>query len=337
MFLKDIIANDYKIFERMGDENRKANISAVQYVHMLSATTNAKADTWNILEIFGRGEGNALVTDKNEINKRFFTHLEQIKANVPEEYLSIEPEIERQIKEATRELVNSQVRQFREKAESCRITMQDYYQRAEMNASQMVRYQNMVLSIQGKTNPIMDEIRKVASGTYWKFHSFDGRCLRFETRNPTILVHKNPSAGIDITLNMGLYAAVVDIKTMQTKVTAQGGNIVVDGYYHPHVTGHGDICWGTGLTAATGFMKDFRLLDLMELLAANLSNYNSGNPYVSLERFKIKDDTNRGARTSATGVVIRNLCSDCDGDADECDCEDESTTWSEDEEDSTPF
>lgn len=331
MFLKDIIFNDYKIFERMGEDNRKANISAVQYVHMLSATTNAKADTWNILEIFGRGEGNALVTDKNEINKRFFSQLEKLKSAIPEELQVLEPEIERQIKEATKELVNSQVRQFRDKAESARFNMEEHYKAAERKATEMVRYQNMLLSIQGKSNPILDDIRKVAAGSFFRFYSFDSVNISFITRNPVILVHKNPSAGIDITINMGIYRVTTDMRSMYTKVYQHRDNTRLDNFYHPHVSTGGDICWGTGGNAASGFMKDFRFLDFMELLASNLINYNAGNPYVSLERFKVKQDEQAGSLklTIPTPVLPEEeinvedgpYCENCDLLEEDCSCD----------------
>lgn len=341
MFLRDIIASDYKIFERMGDDNKKANIAVVQYVHMLSATTNARADTWNVLEIFGKGDGNALVTDKNEINKRFFGHMEKLKAEVPQELLAIESAIEAKIKEATKEIVNSQARQFRDKAEGARMSAEDYFEAAENKMYECIKYQNMLLSVQGKTNPILDDIRKVAASTFWKFNNFDGRVLTFVTRNPIVLLHKNPSAGIDINISMGTYRVTVDIYTMSPRVFTSNGNIIVDGYYHPHVNSSGSVCWGNVTTIITEHMKNYRLFDLMEILAANLSNYNSGNPYVSLERFSIKFDQMKKAGIQTTmGNILEDTpstasseCEDCGYPTDECDC---NAPLFEDE-DSSPF
>ena len=56
--------------------------------------------------------------------------------------------------------------------------------------------------------------------------------------------HRNPDAGIEISMDMGSYAAQLNIFNMNLTVGSHADNTIVSGHCHPHISCSGGICWG---------------------------------------------------------------------------------------------
>lgn len=59
------------------------------------------------------------------------------------------------------------------------------------------------------------------------------------------------------------------------------------GYYHPHVSSSGSICWGNGLEPAMKAVTEKDMNKVFKILASLLSVYNADSPYDGINEFKI--------------------------------------------------
>lgn len=286
MNLREVIRSGYKPFSRMGAEKQKAHILAVQYIELLATQTSTKMEPWNLLDVFGIGKGNEIVTDKKEINKKFFEKLEEIKSKTPAEAFALEQRISTQIDELSREFSNREVNQLKKSRDNAINAAVSAFDRAQSLLADARRYEQQLMSYERRESTIAGQISQIAQESFWEFHQLYGENVDLITKSDVILTHKNSAAGVDLRVNMGKFAARLNLKTMNLLVYTFEGNLNLGGFYHPHIYTNGSICWGNASSTAALKLPKGEVADIFRLLASVLVNYNDGNPYRSLAEFQ---------------------------------------------------
>lgn len=286
MNLREIIRSGYKVFNRMSEDKRKAHILAVQYIETLANSTNTKMEPWDLSVIFGTGKGNELVTDKIEINKRFFSKVEELKTNTPAHVFSLETRIQGQIDNLTRAHNERATNEIKRSRDQQIRSASDFGVRMNAAMEEARRLELNLMAIEGRQSTISGQISRLIQEPYWEFHELNGALLYLVTKNDLILTQKNTAANLDLRVNVGKFKLEINLNALQLRVLAHSDNLNVNNYYHPHVTPQGSICWGTAAGVITQKLPKGELYDSVKLLEGVLSNYNDGNPYVHLADFQ---------------------------------------------------
>jgi hypothetical protein len=161
------------------------------------------------------------------------------------------------------------------------------YREYETNLREAGEEYTAVRLLAGIESNIEAQVQQIHSSSFWEFLELrDGHMLRFKTRQDVFMTHKNPAAGVDITLNFGKFIAQFDLDRFIIKVYECERNITVSGYYHPHIASSGNVCWGDAGAQVTSHLATHKIVEVMTLLATILTSYNSENPYQANEGFQ---------------------------------------------------
>ena len=286
MNLRETIRSGYKVFSRMAEDKRKSHILAVQYVETLANQTNTKMEPWDLLAVFGTGKGNELVTDKNEINKRFFSQLEELKNKTPAAVFALEARLQTQIDNLTRAHNDRAANEIKRQRDQQIRSATDFANRMNTAMTEAHKYEQSLMAIERRESTITQQISRLVQESYWEFHELNGALLNLLTKNEIILTQKNPAANLDLRVNMGRFKLEINLNALSLRVLKHTDNLDIRNYYHPHVTPDGSICWGTASGLITTKLPKGEIYDSIKLLEGVLSNYNDGNPYVHLADFQ---------------------------------------------------
>lgn len=286
MNLREVVRSGYKIFSRMNPEKQKAHILAVQYIELLANQTNTKMEPWDLLKVFGTGKGNELQTDKKEINKIFFARLEEIKAGVPAQVFALEERVTAEIDRLSRGLIDRETTRLRNSRDQEIRNAHDRMNQAQGYLTNAARFESEIMALERRESTIPAQICQIVQENFWDFHQLTGSNLELVTKNDVILTHKNPAANLDLRVNFGKLKTILNLQSMALSVLQHERNIVVSGYYHPHISTGASICWGTAAGVATQKLPKGEIADVLRLLASVLTNYNDSNPYINLARFQ---------------------------------------------------
>lgn len=289
MNLSQIKAGSYKIFQRQSAEVRAANIVAIQYIESLANQMGANIALWDLEPLFKHGStGNHYVKEKNEINKRFFEHLETIKKEAPVESARL------------RALIRGPIQQryetTRQKAiQSKKVTLQNLQQDIgdhHARATDCVRrcwllqteIDQLSVAVSEANNPLEAELLGILESG-WDFLDFSGDAVDFVTRSEVVVSEKNPAAGIDITVNLGKFRARLNLGSADVRVYVHQDNTMVSNFYHPHINHGGQPCWGNVSLNAAKCQAERSIKSLFEILLALLHSYSAEAPYRPLNDF----------------------------------------------------
>ena len=288
MNLREVIMSGYKVFSRMAEDKRKAHILAVQYIEFLATQNSTRMEPWDLIEVFGTGKGNELHTDKKEINKRFFERVERLKSETPAAVYNLETRIATKIDEIAKISVTSTLNTLTMQMNNAITNANRAYDQAAAQLTEANRLWSSIAALDRKESTLSGQVTKLLQENFWEFFSLDGSLLVLHTKANIILTHKNPAASIDLRVDMGKFKANLDLSRMNLTVTCLSENLSVDGYYHPHVNGVGQICWGSAASTVSGKLPKGEVYDVFKLLESVLCSYNEGNPYRALARFQEK-------------------------------------------------
>lgn len=280
-------------FESMTEEQRKANLAAVGYIKSLASMTNTDIHRWDILKIFGSGEGANLLTDKKAINKIFFEKLEKLVDKKSEDIASLDS-----IPELSAALENSFQATMDSRKSEIQYQINETMRNIESRNNQLVQLMTSLNELQKQhslitLNPeplleIKKEIQEVLKAGYWVNPVVHNGYLYFNTASNIRLTHKNRAAGIDCELDVGQLAVRIRLSDFYMDVIPYKNNICYDDggrghrLYHPHVNSNAQICWGNALQTMQNHMKTFQLGKILTLLYALLTSYNDAAPYIHL-------------------------------------------------------
>lgn len=296
MNLSQLKANGYKVFNRQRNDNKEANILSLQYIEGLAARTGVDISAWDLLEIFG-GEGRReydLLKDKNAINKIFFEREAQFRESGDANIQHIKSMVGVRAREISQALRARRATQLErdyagqmQQVMGYAANMEDYLRRANVTWKQ-------IQDVKGQTSNLEDEVVAVLRENFWKYRDFNGANILYETASDIILTEVNPSAGLDIRVNLGKFVAEITLENCNLRmypmctIVRGSPNVDVDGFFHPHISGDGTVCWGDVKTKALGFQSRGELAKLMSTLGALLSSFSPTAPYRALASFARK-------------------------------------------------
>ena len=81
----------------MTNEDKIANLTALNYIKSIASSSNTDISKWNILEIFGKKDGVGLVLEKKQLNKLFFDQVMNVAAVKVEEPNKKEEELKKSL------------------------------------------------------------------------------------------------------------------------------------------------------------------------------------------------------------------------------------------------
>jgi hypothetical protein len=269
----------------------KPQEEALSYIELLSSRTCTPIQSWDIPKIFGSGKS-GLVTDKNEINKRFFEEVEAIKVKLGNHISSLESKITKKINsfskklDRTHEANNEKRLKLLKKKQGLCIKQATKLQR---QAEKFVRIASKISRDirlrEGKDSSIGSQIGQIVRENFWEFHKLVGSSLKLVTRSDVILTYKNSCHDADFRVNMGRYMVTLGLDRHTLHVSGYKNNIRVEGFQHPHINYTGSVCWGSASGVVQQKLPQGELADVLRLLAAVLCSYNDNAPYIDLESF----------------------------------------------------
>jgi predicted nucleic acid-binding Zn-ribbon protein len=137
---------------------------------------------------------------------------------------------------------------------------------------------------------IIEQIDLIEKGGFYTFDFHQSVKLNrgsycFYT-SPVYLSYKNPAAGINIqSCPFGRFKIIYNILTGSVKVLKLSKNIEYSGYYHPHISGSGSVCWGNAATLYKDACQTYDMVKALNALQVILTNYNDQSPYKPIQRF----------------------------------------------------
>lgn len=126
----------------------------------------------------------------------------------------------------------------------------------------------------------------------WNLEAIKGNKMIFTTATNIVLTHSNPSANIDLRVDMGKYGVEIDITNLDVRVVKFENNRTFESKIHPHVDSDGHFCWGNTQDMYNEARKTFNLPVILNIVFQMLNSYTQGvyggvtyRPYASLDKF----------------------------------------------------
>lgn len=281
-----------KHFDEMTLEQRKANLTALNYIKMLASSTNTDIKRWDILHLFGSGDGANLQADKKSINKIFFAKLEKLADRKSDDYVPIElpNELTQAIENGFRQNLEHRKKEIQHTINDQMRQFSSYNRHLNAIMAQVVELRKQIAQVDGSKDPIAEikrELQEILKEGIWVNPVIHDGHLYLNTNGNIVLTLKNEKANQDLTFDAGQFAVQISLGNFYMKVIPYKNNSRVnyDRFYHPHVDLDGDICWGNARESALASLELFQIGKALKLLYAVLSQYNDGNPYVHLSEF----------------------------------------------------
>jgi hypothetical protein len=302
--LNDCLLNTKKVFARQSDDVRNANIAILNYIKHLSETASVNIAAWDIETLFGDKSNKKasleLIKVRNEINKIFFGEVERTKTAPDSQLANVETILKNQLAASLKRRTDEKKRML-ENTINTRIRDVDQYIIA-MNdrIANIVNARKELAQLigVGTEDKILSDIKELLLGNFYQFHDIEGSTINFITKNDIINKLIQPSAGLNITVNLGKFRIALDMDRMKINIFPFSNNVKVqrngDNYFHPHVSSGTTVCWGNVSDQAGRMLGNMEVKNVMLLLATLLTTYNQDNPYAPLQSFKeVADDMER--------------------------------------------
>jgi hypothetical protein len=240
-------------------------------------------------------------TDKNAVNQVFF------------KWFEARPKAELTLTDADKELFANIISVKSTQEYLSTVKARDVQLRNAVDATNsvqsylrsMMEYQEKIDRLDGKSSWNLTETIKKAVADGW--YTYDSELT--SRYNSTRLNHRdhglvfttphvqckyvNQAAGINKSLDFGRYQVVYVPSNGMVFVLKLENNINVDGYYHPHVTTSGSVCWGNGANAMGSAVKLHKVDEILQILRVILENYNADSPYISYIMFEVRRDPSK--------------------------------------------
>lgn len=284
-----------KLWEDMPQKRLEKNQGALDYICALASQANVNISRWNIKTTFGKDDEGNLMTDPRDLNKAFYAKLLEVK---PRPARSADVKSDRALLAALRRhaknMMATEIRDAKADYDRQLRTSQDRYRQYVMaltNATQanlkLERLQSDT-ELSKRAETIADSIADVLEGGFWTEPVVHNGALWLQTAKPITLTYKKASANIDVSVNLGRFAAKLTMSDRPSVLVypfAKNKATTSSRFYHPHVNTGGDICWGNVREKALNHLTKWNFGKVLGLLQGLLSSYSDGNPYRPLQDF----------------------------------------------------
>lgn len=283
-------------------ERRQHNVEALNYVRGIAASTGVNINRWNILKLLRVAyNSNDLITDRREINRRFFNKIEAMNNGQDTEETEVDPstiEINEQLATAFNNLYANR---FEQSIQSLKDHIENAQSRAARAMSDYESFMEQVvdnqqaLQILETTRDNQDDtigvaqLQEILASGQWENpvfqEDYDDPFIWLNTVNNCIVRYNRPNLGIDIVQDLGQMAVRFNIRTIGIVVFPFKHNKKCNGYYHPHVSELGAVCWGQARDHVIELQTHQKFAELFALLHDLLNSYCPDAPYVDIVTF----------------------------------------------------
>lgn len=258
------------------------NLAMLQYIEDLASRTATNIAEWDA-GIFV-DEGN-IVTVKTKINKIFFERKDQSQVSVVQEVDALQKELNDSLNKHSYSRIKQALDGMKKRQAAAIKEATDHYKNAAELIQGAYKLIGDIAALEGgQASTFGDQVMEVLRTGLLSFQSFDGTILRLTTQD-IINTEVNPTAGLDLRVNLGQFLFSIDIKTMRVLVLKHKNNIMVGEHYHPHVGAGGDLCQGNASASYASSSVEGRIGDLLQLIITVMQTYNPANPYKPLAKF----------------------------------------------------
>lgn len=290
--ITEIKRNSSKIFSRQAEENKKANLAMIGYIEHLAQTSSTNIQNWDIEELFADQTNKKLsleiLKNKSMINKVFFERKLLVESDSAEEIKQVLKSIDSSVEKVFSARKKERIENLQNTIISERESIETVTNQMLEKISKIVRSRSeldMLENISTKDKFVSD-IEEVLKGNFYKFESFQDNILTLSTKQNVISSLINPKAGLNLSVDLGKFKAVLNLLDFNLKILPHENNIKLGGCYHPYVGTSGAICFGNAAARANELLAEMNVKGVLELLAALLTNFSDETaPHVSLSSF----------------------------------------------------
>ena len=295
LLIHDVRAKGYLPYQVQGPHAGRYR-NAFEYIDRLASITQTNITDWNLNEFINPGSANRYIhTEKQDINRIFYNML----ANRPKPEVKaggLSAEAVKDIKNLAKKMVNgdkniikASIRSYISRIESSALSINSCHKEIKLLNERLVNAENR------NTDSLLTELERVQSDGFFFFDTgYSDNAIKFKTQ-PITLNYVNQAQSVNCTRPMGTFEVVLnvlDFKRIKVKedknnlYTTREGTGLNPGYYHPHVSQSGNVCWGNGTTRASKLHSEGKFYEFMMLLKQVLNEYCHDNPYHSLPYFR---------------------------------------------------
>lgn len=286
--------NDRNLLSDLGVEPAKKEGSKIDPAisERLNAQINMLASQTSVNITEHRRKQLLATNDINALNKMFFEKLDSWKKEVvaiPAEH-KMNPifDIKFSLRDSNEyQYLTADINQFEREFSSIN---ENLLNKVGQLASARTALWNLENKTPEKVLNIIEQVEKIVSGGFYTFELDQSvKMVRgsycFYT-SPIFLAYKNPAAGINIqSCPFGRFKVVYNILNGSIKVTRLAKNLEYSGYYHPHVSASGSVCWGNAAQLYKESVQTYDMVKALNTLQVILTNYNDQSPYKPIQRF----------------------------------------------------
>jgi hypothetical protein len=304
MRLAEFRADNFKVFSRMTEPNRNANVNSLNYIQFLATASKTNIETWDINALFCE-RGNTLMQDKAEINKVFFTEKGR-RDKEPNGIQVLSDEVIESLDRAIGVLANNEANRYMRDIENHKDRMLSNLRAAESAREHLLRAQDLYQEAKNRNaQTFSPQLKQILADGFWKFEGIEGDTIVLTTVNRVTMRECNPAANIDYSVDLGNYALWLRPSVGRAKVFPWIDSFRVDQtFYHPYVYTSGDICFGSASEQASLMLAGGRYFELSSLVASLLITYTpSSTPYLTLGAFKRQAESPRNQRAELESIT----------------------------------
>lgn len=169
----------------------------------------------------------------------------------------------------------------------------EFIAHANARLAKMNKISSEIMEIEksGKAPDCYSSVMEALGTGKWKIIEVGPNHLKFAQTMDTILPWVDKVKAVDQKINIGKF--MVNIQTTgEVKIYPYQGNILVKGYYHPHIMGNGWVCWGNATTYIGECFGKGDVAGILDMVDVFLHEYNDKDPYRSFMEW-IGNEKNR--------------------------------------------
>jgi len=293
--MKEARQKAYNIFpSSLLDDSRTRQVNIVKYIEHLGQTTKTPIDGWPIMEVFQNPETKLLHTHRSTINKLFFEFRDKVPES-PKGPEGVAQVVSEKLLKSCKYFVDAAYDTAKREYQHAEQRVFDYSREVETAQYKMTKAKLMQDGLaQAKASgckELRDSITDLITRGDYELHPVQNHSvLRLLTKEITLSFFNQAQAATNV-VPMGRYAVTLSMSgnglILVQVLPAQNNPRAENGIWHPHVNQKGTVCWGNMLSAYNTAAASFDVVRVAEIVMECLTNYNDGNPHVSL--YKLED------------------------------------------------
>jgi hypothetical protein len=281
--LNEVMSTNFKIFDGLEEKDKLKQIDKVHYIDTIARQLEVDLSTQNLFELFP-SKDNQITCNHSDINKILVNFEPPKEKDQPIQKLS-KTQVEK-LKSAANYWNTQQKTQLQNQINSYNLDIRGCYNSANSYIEQKIRCIEQLNQI--TDNPettFINQVEEILATQKYRLARIDSDKIIFDINDDIINTYKNPKAGIDIRVNLGKFSLQIKWRNMRSTLIRREKNIRAYEYFHPHYCSSGNPCLGNLSEIMEEAQVNKDLVKIVEINESLMKNYNSGNPYASLEKF----------------------------------------------------